>query len=303
MKLSKKDKKRMKYRRNMSPPNRFALDFYGQKLFAADHPWLHLLVSGLQWLVFALPLAVYVILTMWKAALNGAWGVLSVLGALFLGMGLASLIGALRRACWGVVPTVLFLGLGQTLFRTSLVMQYDPAASGLISQNMVAHYFVTYIFLMMALPFYGVFRSHIHSELRRTLREGEIRKWTKGMRNYWWYEELREQVGDTPQFGLNKAFTLMYLVTLAAQALAGWSVYGATMTNEMLRVLYALLICMEGMRCIQTHRRYFGRIVLLRKDDRGKWHSVFFSLFIIAILVLIAGGHSALLHKDLPGAG
>lgn len=302
MKLSKKDEKRLKYRRNMPPPSRFELDYYGAMLFGAEHPWLHLLILGLQWVAFFLPVTAYVLLTTWKEPANGAWGVLSVLGALFFGMGFASLTGALRRGCWGIVPTVLFLGSGLTLLRASLVMQYDPVAAGLISQNMVGHYFATYLFLMMALPFYGIFRSHIHKELRKTLREGQIRKWTKGMRNYWWYEELQEQIGAAPQFGLNKAFTLVFVAAVVFHALAGWSAYGATMTNEMLHILYALLVCMEIMRCVQTHRRQFGKVVLLRKDENGKWHSVLSSLVMIALLAVIVWGHSALLTADLPAA-
>ena len=300
MKLSKKDEKRMRYRKNMPPRGRLELDFEGAKLFAVAHPWLYGLVVALQWVAFFLPGAAYLLLTTWKAPVNGAWGVLSVMGALCLGMGFASLTGALRRGCWGIVPTVLFSGSGLTLLRTSLVMQYDPVAAGLISQNMVGHYFVTYLFVIMSLPFYGIFRSHIYKELRRTLREGEIRKWTKGIRDYWWYEELQEQTGSAPQFGLNKAFTLVFIAVLMVHALSGWSVSGAIMTNEMIRILYALLVCMEVMRCVQTHRARFGRVVLLRKDKDGKWYSVISSLCVIAVLALIVWGHSVILTECLP---
>ena len=66
MKLSKKEEKRLRYRRNMPPRSRFELDFDGATLFAIDHPWLHTLVCGLQWLVFFLPITGYVLLTRWK---------------------------------------------------------------------------------------------------------------------------------------------------------------------------------------------------------------------------------------------
>lgn len=300
MKLSKKEEKRLRYRRNMPPRRRFELDFDGATLFSADHPWLYLLVCGLQWVAFLLPIAGYTLLTMWKEPLNGAWAVLSVAGALLLGMSLASLTGALRHGCWGIVPTVLLLGSGLTLLRPSLVMQYDPVAAGLIEQNMVAHYFVTYLFFLILLPFYSTFRSHIHQELRQTLREGQIRKWQKGMRNYWWYEEIQRQTGTAPQFGLNKAFTLALIAAAAFHALMGWNAYGATMTHEMLRILYVLLMCMEVVRCVQTHRRLFGKVVLLKKDKAGVWHSVASSLLIIGALVLLAWAHTDLLRTALP---
>lgn len=299
MKLSKKEEKRLRYRRNMPPRGRFELDFEGAKLFAVAHPWLHMLVCVLQWLSFLLPIAAYTLLTLWKEPLNGAWAVLSVLGALLMGMGLASLTGALRRGCWGLAATVLLLGSGLALLRPSLIMQYDPVAAGLIDQNMVGHYFATYLFLLMTLPFYGVFRHHIYLELRQTLREGQIRKWQKGMRNYWWYEEIQRQVGGAPQFGLNKAFVLAITAAVTFHALMGWNAYGATMTNEILRILCALLVCMETLRCVQTHRRIFGGIVLAKKDENGKWYSVFSSLLVIGVLALIAWGHTELLQTAL----
>lgn len=299
MKLSKKEEKRLRYRRNMPPRSRFDLDVEGAKLFAMAHPRLYPLVVVLQWLAFSLPLIAYALLTAEKVPLNGAWAVLSVAGALILGMGLASLVGALRRGCWGVVSTILFLGWGLTLLRTSLILQYHPTAADLIPEPMLVHYFATFFFLLIPLLFYGGFRDHIHKELRQTLRESEIRKWKKGMRNYWWYEEIQRQIGTAPQFGLNKAFTLSMMAAAGLHVLLGWNGYGATMTNEMLRILYTLLACMELVRCVQQHRRVWGRVVLLRRDKNGNWHSVIPTLLTIALLAFFVWLHTDALYSAL----
>ena len=299
MKLSKKEEKRLRYRRNMPPRGRFELDFEGAKLFSLAHPWLYAWVVGLQWLVFFLPMIGYMLLTAWKTPLNSGWTVLSVAGALMLGMGLASLAGALRRGCWGIVPTVLFLGSGLTLLRTSLVLQYHPIAATLIRQSMLEHYFVTYFFFLI-LPFsYSRFRDHIHNELRQTLRESEIRRWQKGARNYWWYEEIQRQIGVAPRFGLNKAFTLSVVAAVVFHVLLGWNAYGAAVTNGMLRLLYGLLVCMEILRCVQMHRRIFGRVVLAKRDKNGTWHSVIPTLCSIALLALFAWLHTDILQSTL----
>lgn len=78
-------------------------------------------------------------------------------------------------------------------------------------------------FFLYGIYYMVLFREGMYHYFRlHKISKTKIRKSTKGMKNYWWYEQLHEAFGFDRQYYLNKIFTIISLAALLLHMLFGW---------------------------------------------------------------------------------
>ena len=86
-------------------------------------------------------------------------------------------------------------------------------------------YIYTLIIYLVIFPIaYYCFRDIVHQNLlkRRRIRKRDIRKSKKGIKNFWWYEDLHRQYDLDILYRINKIITVYYPLTFALFIMLGW---------------------------------------------------------------------------------
>ena len=182
------------------------------------------LMAFLRFVALILPFILYLVATVVVyPSPNSGFLVLGYLGCLILGLGLVNIVGLLDEMYLGHIVTVISLLLGTLLVTASSIIIYVPQNYSQINEEYVTFYFVIWTMLVLSVIYYGFFRGAVRLYLQeRGLSKTAIKKAKEGKRNYWWYEELNQQIGLSWIYYVNKAYTLLFLFTVAFQMCLGW---------------------------------------------------------------------------------
>ena len=182
------------------------------------------LLAFIRFLALILPIALYIVTTVWLyPAPNSGFLVLGYVGCFVLGLGFVNIVGLLDKMYWGHAVSAILLSLGIGLVATSSVIIYVPQLYSQINEEYVTFYFVIWTMIALSVIYYGFFRGAVQLYLRdKGLSKSKIKKAKEGWRNYWWYEEINQQIGLSWIYYVNKTYTLLFLCTIVLHLCLGW---------------------------------------------------------------------------------
>lgn len=182
------------------------------------------LIDFIRFLALILPLVLYLVTTVGLyPAPNSGFLVLGYVGCFVLGLGFVNIVGLLDEMYMGHVVSAILLSLGIGLVATSSAIIYVPQLYSQINEEHVTFYFVIWTMLVLSVIYYGFFRGAVQLYLRdKGLSKSHVKKAKVGWRNYWWYEELNQQIGLSWIYYVNKVYTILFLCTIALHLCLGW---------------------------------------------------------------------------------
>ena len=215
-----------------------------------------------------------------------AFPVLTVLGALLIGVGLANIPIAFSFQYRARKVTAPCLLIGGTMIAIAVFMinnprLYDPDVSTL--------YFVSLLSMLWVPPiFYFLFRSGVEDWVMRTkhISKSRIRELKTGKKNYWWFEALHKEENLGGIYLLNKFYTLLYTSLFALTLLTGLVKEMYMILCPMHAVLYALTAYMNEFSQVQHNIEHYGKpFVLLARTTNKHLDSSLLDLIGTAVIL------------------
>ena len=224
------------------------------------------------------------------------FGILAVLAALTVSVGLANIVFSLAFQYHGQKFSIITLSVGGSALAFSFFMiknpqLYDPAVSIFCFASLI----------MMGLPAisYFLFRGSVEIWIKRKkrLRKSRYRNLLKGKKNYWWYEALHKEVNLGFIYHLNKIFTALFALTFELTLLLGLIKEMSLLLCIIHVSLYTLSAIMMAFSRIQENLDFHGTpIVIWRKSRNGGVDSIILDAMMVimsfapayAVLVMTA---------------
>ncbi len=238
--------------------------------------------------LFLLPLicSIFYVSGLNSAQNVSAFPVLTVLGALLIGVGLANIPIAFFFQYRGRKVTAPCLLIGGAVIAISGFMINNPQ---LYDPDVSALYFVSLLSMLWVPPiFYFLFRSGVEDWAMRTKRisKSRIRKLKAGKKNYWWFEALHKEENLGGIYLLNKFYTLLYIALFALTLLTGLIKEMYLILCPMHASLYVLTAYMHEFSRVQDNIRNYGKpFVFLARTTNNRWDSSLFDLIGAAVIL------------------
>ena len=264
--------------------------------FRRIRPIVYPLIGIFGTVAFVAPTITFIALTsVFDVILNG-WTVLCIFGCLICGIGLFNLtVSLLTGRYLGHIFTLLFIAVGGLMtFAGIKLMETD-----LFTDEQVAFYFVSLLFLLFHLIIYPWFRLNVKGYLRvgKKLSRSTISKKMKGIKNFWWFEALHRTENLGKIYHFNKFFTVLYPITLITSLLFGFIKVMTIPIFILSAVTYITTIVMLVYASIRNNISIFGKpIVLLGTDSMRRTYSVFLDLILWIFPLMILYGHAVLFN-------
>ena len=171
------------------------------------------------------PFVLYIVVTTFVCpAPNSGFLLIGALGVFLMGVSLSVLIGLGRKDHRSVFSfAVGGLAVGTVLICISSILLYIPGVYLLFDKKFIDFYFAHWMFMSIPAIWYAIFRLSLFQHLRnqKTSRTF-LKKSMKGLRNYWWYEQLNHETHLGWVYYMNKIFTITFATALGAQLFLGW---------------------------------------------------------------------------------
>lgn len=258
--------------------------------FKAAHPIGYRVLIGIGIVALLAPMAVYLLLMALNGMPENGWLLLGVAGCFIIGIGLFNIVAAFLHQYLGHIVTVGCLVVGGGLTVLSVWLVYKEMFAVFFAQPPVSAYLSSLFFLLVLAGAYGWFRHGVHLWLRRTrtVSETHIKKMKRGKANYWWYQQLHQEVGMGIVYWLNKGYTLWYAGVLLLALTTGFLRPMATVVCFLSVPLYIAAAGMAFFTQLEDHWHEHGRPVVLwaRDSHRGRDSSLLDLLMSVLILLL-----------------
>lgn len=241
-----------------------------------------------------LPLIVFILVTsVFFPAPNSGFLFLAMVGCFIIGIGIFNIIAAWIGQYLGHWVTIGCFLLGGLLVAISCVIVYIPDIYALFDEEMVSYYFMSMLLLALPPIFYMMFRFSIESWLRRKrVSRSRIKKFTKGKRNYWWYEAIHEQYNMGLLYHLNKFLTVFYPITLGLSILLGWLRVMTPIISGLYALISLTVAVMSFFSSVQNNLDEYGApVVILRQSKSKRIDSIIFDLATAAFPLAAAYAH------------
>lgn len=227
--------------------------------------------------------------------LNG-WTVLCIFGCLIAGIGLFNLtVSLLTGRYLGHIFTLLFIAAGGLMTFVGIKLM----GTDFFTDEQVAFYFISLLFLLFPLIVYPWFRSNIKGYLRieKRLSRSTISKKTKGFKNFLWYEELHKTENLGMLYRLNKFFTFLYPITLTISLLFGFIRVISIPIFILSAITYITTTVMLICASVHNNISKFGKpIVILGTDSMRRTYSVFLDMILWVFPLLMLYAHAISLN-------
>ena len=211
------------------------------------------------------------------------FAILAFLAALTVGAGLSNIFFSLAFQYRGRKFSIITLSVGGFALALSIYMIknpqfYDPTVS--------LFYFAS--LLMMGLPaiFYSLFRGSVETWTKRKKRisKSKYRNLLKGKKNYWWYEALHKKVNLGFIYHLNKAFTVLFVLTFALTLLTGLKKEMSLLLCPLHILFYTVSAITMLFSRIQENLDFHGTpFVIFARSSNGGVDSVIFDAVMIGM--------------------
>ena len=169
---------------------------------------------------------------------------------------------------------------------------------------MLAYYFLTLLFFVALGVMYFLFRYGVQTwlQLKKQLSETHICKLKKGVKNFWWYQALHNEVGMGLLYPLNKGFTLVYTLALGLSLILGWWKPVSVVLCGLMILLGIFSAIMIGFALIWGNIEEHGRpiVLLAYPKTKGGLDSVILDAATVLFCLLVGYAH-ILLTADLWG--
>ena len=210
-----------------------------------------------------------------------------------MGIGLFNIVAAFIGQYLGHWVTAGCLTLGGMIVGVSLWIMYDPEIYVLFDEDMVTYYFISLLFYAVPPIFYGLFRFAVGSWLgRKRISKSRLRKLKKGVRNYWLYEALHNELNMGFLYYLNKGFVIIYAVSFCLSLLLGWLRYMAPVITGCYVTVSILTAVMIVFTSSQDNLDKYGTpVVLFRISKNKQVDSILLDLALAAFPIATAYAH------------
>ncbi|MBR6744177.1 MAG: hypothetical protein IKM00_03045 [Clostridia bacterium] len=246
-----------------------------------------LVIGGIA--AFLLPLIISII---YIGRLNNGqdfsgFSILAALGALTVGVGLASLFFSFvfqyhRRKFSIICLSIGGFALALSFFMIKNPQFYDPTVS--------TFYFFALIMMVLPAIFYFLFRDGVEmwTKRKKRINKSKFRNLLKGKKNYWWYEALHKEVNLGFLYHLNKAFTVLFVLTFALTLLTGFKKEMSLMLCPLHIFVYMLSAVTTAFYRIQDNLDFHGKpFVIFGRSRNGGIDSVIFDIIMVAMIGFI----------------
>ena len=165
------------------------------------------------------PLLAYLIfITLIFPVANIVFVSIGIMGAIMISAGVMCLIWLQR----GRGVSVAGIGVGVILIGASAFVRHTPIYDKL-NEHYVNLYLLIWLAFVISAIWYFLFRGAIPGILRREgASKSAIKKSQKGLRNYWFYDEIHKKYNIGFLFYLNKIFILLFGPFLCLHIILGW---------------------------------------------------------------------------------
>ena len=279
------------YFTSKAPKN--ALSFFSPKSdedFKKQHPtgyWI-LVISGI--IAFILPLLfLTVYLFSFEADQDQAANACffpAIIGCFVMGVGLFNIVAAFIHQYLGHKLTVVCLLGGGCIVFGSMYMMSNPQ---LYDEAVINFYFISLILQLLPALFYFLFRSSVSTWLQRSkhISRSKSNKFKKGIKNFWWYQALHEEVNLGAIYYMNKAFTILWPFLFVFTLLTGYVKVMSLVLVPLHILLYLLTGCMVAFSNVQDKLELYGKpVVLFRIQPFSKRvDSSIFDVFWVVFMV------------------
>lgn len=171
---------------------------------------------------------------------------MGVLGSIIVGLSLVNIVGYIDNMNFGHVVTIVLFILGALCIAISSIIIYTPSIYDRINEDYVSFYFITWSLIAASGIYYPFFRHAISIDLRQNgISKSSIKKKMDGFKNFWWYENLKNQVQRQWILSVNKLFTFVFPCVCVFQLLLGWWNTVFLITIIAVITLLLLNICMS----------------------------------------------------------
>ena len=150
----------------------------------------------------------------------------------------------------------------------------------------ISYWLISLVFFMVTLLGYVWFRGHVFSWLRagKRLSKTRIKKLQKGKKNYWWYEALHKEVNLGFIYHLNKAFTVLFVLTFALTLLTGLKKEMTLLLCPLHILFYTVSAITMLFSRIQENLDFHGTpFVIFARSSNGGVDSVIFDAVMIGM--------------------
>lgn len=149
-----------------------------------------------------------------------------------------------------------------------------------------------FVILLFGFEYMVLFRNGMEDYFRlRKISKTKIRKSTKGMRNYWWYQQMHEEYGFDTIYWLNKIFTVATIPTLVLHIIFGWWKVMNIPVTVLIILCCMIDIPMNYFAVIQNNLYQHGTefVIFERRkyDTRRGYDSIVFDVVQIVLPILI----------------
>lgn len=253
---------------------------------SAKHRFLLILTFAISLFLLPLICSIFYISSLSDTNNISGFPVLTVLGALIIGVGLSNIPIAFFFQYSGRKATTPCLLIGGAMIAISVFMINNPQ---LYDPDVSALYFVSLLFMLWAPPiFYFLFRSGVEDWTMRTkhISKSKIRKLKTGKKNYWWFEALHKEENLGHIYHLNKLYTLLYILIFSLTLFAGLKREMYLILCPMNVLLYALTAYMYLFTSAQHNIDHYGKpFIFLARGPNKRLTSSFLD-FIAAAVIL-----------------
>lgn len=221
-------------------------------------------------------------------ARDSSFAYLGMVGCFFLGFAGFVAVGSLDHSAFGFgfFPSIFLaaFSIGAALVAASAVLLYVPQVYDHFDDKMDSFYFLSWGVLLLTALAYLLFRPNITALYRRRgLSRTRIKSLKKGKRNFWWLEALQQEHSLGLLYYFNKAFTVLYLITVIAQASLGWWKW----STVPLAALIALCAVLIGTMLLISAIKSDFEVITDQKNGLGRL-GIFSYLICVGFLIWVA---------------
>ena len=226
-------------------------------------------------------------------AANG-WVVPAIIGCFVMGIGLFNIVAAFIHQYLGHKLTIgCLLGGGGIVF-LAVYMMTNPQ---LYNEAVIQFYFVSLWGLLLPAMFYFLFRGSVRTWLQHSkqISRSKFYKFTKGIKNFWWYQALHEEVNLGAIYYMNKAFTVLCPALFVLTLLTGYIKEMSLVLGPLHFLLHLMAAIMIFFAQMQDHLELYGKKIVLFKRAPVVKRVDSTILDILFVLVILATGYAILM--------
>ena len=268
--------------------------------FTAAHPKLYKLLEVVGIIVLLLPMVLYVIFALPNAPESPMLFV-GLIGSFIIGVGLFNIVAAFLDQYLGTAFTIICFVFGIGLIVLTNIILNTKSIFDSFDHEMTSYFSISLLFSSIPLIGYALFRFSVDEKLRKKrISRSHINKLKKGKRNYWFYEQIQNEIGLGALYHINKAFIISSILLYSSLLLCFVFRYARlfsvpicifSMSSELIGAIMITWSSLEDLK-----NEYGTCFFLFRRSSNNGFDS---PLFAVGVLIFMLGMCRAQIHSSL----